>query len=90
MTVNSSAGLCEYYSKRLLNIYKSSIKISFEKENECDEVVISADLGTTNSTTTYIRRNASGETFPLFKSNVVNSGYPSAILMKNAFNLDVD
>ena len=49
---------------------------------------ISVDLSITNNTTTYKKRKASGETFPLYKSNIINSGYPSDVLMKNAFNMD--
>lgn len=49
---------------------------------------ISIDLSITNNTTTYKKRKAFGETFPLYKSNIINSGYPSDVLMKNAFNMD--
>jgi len=49
---------------------------------------ISVDLSITNNTTTYKKRKAFGETFPLYKSNIINSGYPSDVLMKNAFNMD--
>ena len=92
MPLNTSACIFEHFSKQILKVYKcdKTSKMKFKKNNELDEIIISADLGITNSTTTYIRRNAQGETFPLFKSNVVNSGYPSAILMKNAFNLETD
>lgn len=51
---------------------------------------ISVDLSITNNTTTYKKRNAYGETFPMYKSNIINSGYPSDVLMKNAFNMDLD
>jgi hypothetical protein len=49
---------------------------------------ISVDLSITNNTSTYKKRNEPGETFPMYKSNIINSGYPSDILMKNAFNMD--
>ena len=86
--VNCSAGIFEYYSKRILNVYYHNGVIYFDKPDKTMKPTISVDLGLTNSTTTYMRRNAPGETFPLFKSNIVNSGVPSTDLMKNAFNLD--
>jgi hypothetical protein len=88
--VNCSAGIFEYYSQRILNVYYHNSVIYFDKPEETVKPTISVDLGLTNSATTYMRRNAPGETFPLFKSNIVNSGVPSTELMKNAFNLDVD
>lgn len=86
--VNCSAGIFEYYSQRILNIYIHDSVIYFDKPDKTMKPTISVDLGLTNSATTYMRRNAPGETFPLFKSNIVNSGVPSTDLMKNAFNLD--
>ena len=86
--VNCSAGIFEYYSQRILNVYIHDSVIYFDKPDKTMKPTISVDLGLTNSTTTYMRRNAPGETFPLFKSNIVNSGVPSTDLMKNAFNLD--
>jgi hypothetical protein len=87
--VNCSAGIFEYYSKKILNVYKDKGILFFDKPNNAVKPIISVDLGLTNSATTYMRRNASGETFPLFKSNIVNSGAPSADLMKNAFNMEI-
>ena len=37
-----------------------------------------------------MKRNEKGTTFPLFKSNIISSGYPNPVLMKNAFNIDVN
>lgn len=88
--VNCSAGIFEYYSQRILNIYIDNNKIFYDKPNKTVRPSISVDLGITNSATTYMRRNTPGETFPLFKSNIVNSGVPSTELMRNAFNLDTD
>lgn len=86
--VNCSAGIFEYYSQRILNVYIHDSVIYFDKPDKTMKPTISVDLGLTNSATTYMRRNAPGETFPLFKSNIVNSGVPSTDLMKNAFNLE--
>ena len=88
--VNCSAGIVEDDSKRILNVYYHNGVIYFDKPKKTVKPTISVDLGLTNSATTYMRRNAPGETFPLFKSNIVNSGVPSPDLMKNAFNLDTD
>lgn len=60
----------------------------YYSENLLTKGKISVDLSITNNTSTYKKRNASGETFPMYKSNIINSGYPSEILMKNAFNMD--
>jgi len=60
----------------------------YYSENLLTNGKISVDLSITNNTSTYKKRNASGETFPMYKSNIINSGYPSEILMKNAFNMD--
>ena len=89
--VNSSAGIFEYYSCNLLKVYKhnSNRDLKFEPTSDYQRR-ISIDLSITNSTTTYKKRNAPGETFPLYKSNIINSGYPSYILMKNAFNMETD
>jgi hypothetical protein len=62
----------------------------YYSENLLRHGSISVDLSITNNTTTYKKRKAHGETFPLYKSNIINSGYPSDILMKNAFNMDID
>ena len=90
--VNSSAGIFEYYSENLLKVYcpeYSPFDLRFEPtEGYINK--ISVDLSATNSTTTYKKCKAPGETFPMYKSNVVNSGYPSDILMKNAFNMESD
>jgi hypothetical protein len=89
MPVNTSAGIFEYYSQKLFKVYKDPTKddLYFDSGKK-DELKISIDLGVTNTTSTFIKRNAKGTTFPLFKSNIVNSGYPNTDLMKNAFNLD--
>jgi hypothetical protein len=87
--VNCSAGIFEYYGQKILNVYQDKGEISFEKPSMAVKPSISVDLGITNSPTTYMRRKAPGETFPLFKSNIVNSGVPSADLMKNAFNMEI-
>ena len=62
----------------------------YYSENLLKHVSISVDLSITNNTTTYKKRKAPGVTFPLYKSNIINSGYPSDVLMKNAFNMDLD
>jgi hypothetical protein len=62
----------------------------YYSENLLGHGSISVDLSITNNTTTYKKRKAFGVTFPLYKSNVINSGYPSDVLMKNAFNMDLD
>lgn len=89
--VNSSAGIFEYYSCNLLKVYKHNSNPDLKFEPAIDyQRRITVDLSITNSTTTYKKRNAPGETFPLYKSNIINSGYPSYILMKNAFNMETD
>jgi hypothetical protein len=60
----------------------------YYSENLLKSGKISVDLSITNNTSTYKKRKASGETFPMYKSNIINSGFPSADLMKNAFNMD--
>ena len=62
----------------------------YYSENLLRHGSISVDLSITNNTTTYKKRKAPGVTFPLYKSNIINSGYPSDVLMKNAFNMDLD
>ena len=62
----------------------------YYSENLLRNGTISVDLSITNNTTTYKKRKAHGVTFPLYKSNIINSGYPSDVLMKNAFNMDLD
>lgn len=62
----------------------------YYSENLLRHNKISVDLSITNNTTTYKIRNARGETFPMYKSNIINSGFPSDVLMKNAFNMDLD
>jgi hypothetical protein len=89
--VNTSAGIFEHYSQNLLKVYKDkkSNNIYFEtKNNATDKDVLFVDLGVTNTTSTFMKRDAKGITFPLFKSNIISTGYPNAELMRNAFNID--
>jgi hypothetical protein len=88
--VNTSAGIFEHYSQNLLKVYcDNSNSIYFDnKKSDTDQDILLVDLGVTNTTSTFMKRNVKGTTFPLFKSNIISSGYPNPVLMKNAFNID--
>jgi len=88
--VNTSAGIFEHYSQKLIKVYCDNSKnMYFEnKKSDADEDILLVDLGVTNTTSTFMKRDAYGTTFPLFKSNIVSSAYPNGKLMKNAFNID--
>jgi hypothetical protein len=90
--VNTSAGIFEHYSQKLLKVYcDNSNSIYFDnKKSDTDQDILLVDLGVTNTTSTFMKRNEKGTTFPLFKSNIISSGYPNHVLMKNAFNIDVN
>jgi len=88
--VNTSIGLFEYYSLNPFSVYKDkkNNSIFFEFGNDRDEIV-SADIALTNKPSTFKKLNKSGNVFPLFKANIVGpDNFPSAILMKNALNVD--
>ena len=88
--VNTSIGIFEYYSLNPFSVYKDkkNNSIFFEFGNDRDEIV-SADIAITNTPSTFKKLNKSGNVFPLFKANIVGSdNFPSAILMKNALNVD--
>ena len=88
--VNSSAGLFEYYSLNLLQVFSAESDASLELKFESFPnyaCIVSVDLGVINTPLTYIKRKAHGETFPMFKANIINSGFPNIDLMKNAFNI---
>jgi hypothetical protein len=94
----TSASIFEYYSDKPLEVWKKVKKnksnitldeIHFgAKPNNEYELVFSTNLSTTNSPTTHkLKENWKGEIFPLYKANIISgSNYPSATLMKNAFN----
>ena len=88
--VNTSIGLFEYYSLNPFSVYKDkkNNSIFFEFDTDRDEIV-SADIALTNTPSTCKKLNKSGNVFPLFKANIVGpDNFPSAILMKNALNVD--
>jgi hypothetical protein len=95
----TSASIFEYYSDKPLEVWKkvntnnSNITlddIHFGAKPSYDyELVFSTNLSTTNSPTThkFNKDKWKGIIFPLFKANISSgSNYPSATLMKNAFN----
>ena len=89
--VNTSAGIFEHYSRNLLKVYrdKKTKNIYFDYKNSDNDIdTLFVDLGVTNTTSTFMKRDAKGTTFPLFKSNIISTGYPNAELMRNAFNID--
>ena len=89
--VNTSAGIFEHYSRNLLKVYmdKETRNIYFDTKNSASDIdTLFVDLGVTNTTSTFMKRDAKGTTFPLFKSNIISTAYPNAELMRNAFNID--
>ena len=98
--LNTSASLFEYYSKNYLKVYynepiiKKAEEVTLEdfdnlefEANEYNEF-FTADLSLVNTPSTFEIRKKNGETYPLFKSNIIgSSNFPHANLLKNAFNI---
>ena len=98
--LNTSASLFEYYSKNYLKVYynesiiKKAEEVTFEdfenlkfEANEYNEF-FTADLSLVNTPSTFEIRKKNGETYPLFKSNIIgSSNFPHANLLKNEFNI---
>lgn len=102
--LNTSASLFEYYSKNYLEVYSNEIYIKkkepknithedfenvvFKLDSKCMKEYLIANLSLVNTPSTYEIRGTYGETYPLFKSNIIgSSNYPHANLLKNAFNI---
>jgi hypothetical protein len=99
--LNTSASLFEHYSKNYLKVYyenprKKEAKeitlgdfenLKFEANGKSIEF-FTANLSLVNTPSTFEIRGTNGETYPLFKSNIIgSSNYPHANLLKNAFNI---
>ena len=99
--LNTSASLFEYYSKNYLKVYyneliiKKAEEVTFEdfenlkfEANDTSIEFFTANLSLVNTPSTFEIRGTKGETYPLFKSNIIgSSNYPHAKLLKNAFNI---
>jgi hypothetical protein len=100
--LNTSSSLFEYYSKNYMKVHcdpcfsKKEVKsliqqdfnaVDFESKNSFDEF-FTANLSLVNTPSTFEIRGTKGETYPLFKSNIIgSSNYPHGNLLKNAFNI---
>lgn len=98
--LNTSASLFEYYSKNYLKVYYNNLSKKKAEEVtlkdfknlkfEADEYneFFTANLSLVNTPSTFEIRKTNGETYPLFKSNIIgSSNYPHSNLLKNAFNI---
>lgn len=99
--LNTSASLFEHYSKNYLKVYYNESNKKKAKEvtlgdfenlkfeaNGTSIEFFTANLSLVNTPSTFEIRGTNGETYPLFKSNIIgSSNYPHANLLKNAFNI---
>ena len=102
--VNTSASIFEFYSKQYLEVYKKDKWIMNENEivtaldfdnvifnnpkTEGFKEILTVNLSLINTPSTFEIRGTKGETYPLFKANIIgSSNFPSGNLLKNAFDI---
>jgi hypothetical protein len=102
--VNTSASIFEFYSKQYLEVYKKETWSIEDNAivTDCDfdniifntpktpgfKEILTVNLSLINTPSTFEIRGTKGETYPLFKANIIgSSNFPSGNLLKNAFNI---